>query len=209
MLNTFHWCRLWSIGFGITWLSISVSWSRKLALLTLGLFLVGGWYSPNYCIDCWSYLDVPDGMFKAAIFCSFWFCCYCLFPVCDKGYSSSPFVSPIFVDIWYESLLNSDESVLVLSSSVFLSQVLVIILISELVLCISLLIRFSLCFSDLAFTVDTLIVWTISWLLCQLLVPCLRFLISAFFLGWYVDFCWFWWFSIESKFSDSLNWSKW
>ena len=83
----------------------------------------------------------------------------------DKVYSSSPSVYPIFVDILYESLFSSDESVQVSSSSVFFSQVSVIIVISEFVLYISLLIKFSLCFSDLAFTVDTLIVWTISSLL--------------------------------------------
>ena len=55
-----------------------------------------------------------------------------------------------------------------------------IIVISELVLCISSLIRFSLCFSDLAFTVDTLNVWTISSLLLSIVGTCLRFLISAF-----------------------------
>ena len=51
-----------------------------------------------------------------------------------------------FVDILYGSLLNSDESVQVLSCSVSVSQVSVIIVISELVLCISSLIKFSLCF---------------------------------------------------------------
>ena len=63
------------------------------------------------------------------------------------------------------------------------SQVSVIIVISELVLCISLLIKYSLCLSDLAFTVDTLIVQTISSLLLLIVGTCLRFLISAFLFG--------------------------
>ena len=70
-----------------------------------------------------------------------------------------------------------------LSSLVFFSQVSVIIVISELVLCISPLIRFSLCLSDLAFTVDTLIVWTVSWLLVSIVGTYLRFLMSAFLFG--------------------------
>ena len=127
-------------------------------------------------------------MFKADIVCSFWFCCYCVFPVCDKGYSSSPFVSPIFcwyliwviVKFWWKC-----PGVVFLS--VF-SQVSVIIVISELVLCISLLIKFSLCFSDLAFTVDTLTIQTNSWLLLSIVGTCLRFLISAFLFGLV---CWF------------------
>ena len=70
-----------------------------------------------------------------------------------------------------------------LSSSVSVSQVLVIIVISELVLCISSLIKFSLCFSDLAFIVDTVIVLAVSWLFISTVGTCLRLWMSAFLFG--------------------------
>ena len=70
-----------------------------------------------------------------------------------------------------------------LSSSVSVSQVSVIIVISELVLCISSLIKFSLCFSDLAFIVDTVIVLAVSWLFILTVGTCLRLQMSAFLFG--------------------------